>query len=81
MKIWVASDDDNVPVTFIKWYKKMVDNGNGLCHVRLLPPNTGKHHAVDTDLNAVKVDYLTKYNGKVNIPIAYAEAIDWFDRW
>ena len=81
MKIWHAVDDDAVPIQTSRMYAGMVKNGGGICYVREFPANTGRHHAVDDDTNAPTCDYTTKYNGTTNIPVAYAELVDWFNSW
>lgn len=80
-KIWLAQDDAVIPWAIAEYYKQMVDRGNGICELREMPSGTGGHHSVDTDSNAPKVNYQTKYGGVVNIPVAYAELVDWFLRW
>lgn len=80
-KIWHAVDDDAVPIASIRFYKKMVENGGGLCVLREFPANCGKHHAVDYDVNAPRVDYLCKNGETINVPVAYAELLDWFNQW
>ncbi len=81
IKIWHAQDDNAVPYATSQFYKKLVDNGNGICKLRTMPSGTGGHSSVDTSANAPKTDYQTKYGGVVNIPVAYAELVDWFNRW
>lgn len=81
MKIWQAVDDEAVPIWTSRIYKKMVQNGNGICYLREFPAGTGKHHAVDNSSSAPQTSYTTKYAGKVTICQAYAELVDWFNRW
>lgn len=80
-KIWQSQDDEVIPWATTAFYKQLVDQGNGICELRQMPNGTGGHHSVDTDTNAPKVNYQTKYGGVVNIPVAYAELVDWFLRW
>lgn len=80
-KVWHATDDESVPYVLSQMFKKLIDNGNGIFVLRTLPEGTGGHHAVDTDANAPKTNYQTRYGEQVNIPVAYAELVDWFDRW
>lgn len=80
MKMWASEDDDATPYLYIQMYKQMVDRGNGICILRTMPNNTGKHMSVDGS-SAVRCDYQTKYGGVVNTTVAFAEMIDWFNRW
>ena len=80
-KIWIAEDDTAVPIYLVKWYSQMVRRGGGVCDLRVLPSGLGGHHAVDNSPKAPHVSYQTKYSGVVDIPVAYAELVDWFDRW
>lgn len=80
MKMWASEDDDATPYLYMAMYKKMVDNGNGICILRTMPNNTGKHMSVDGS-SAIRCDYQTKYGGVVNTTVAFAEMIDWFNRW
>ena len=80
-KIWQAVDDANVPIATSRLYHKMCRNANSPCYLRELPSGCGQHKAVDRAENAPRVDYQTKYGGIINMPIAYAEMLDWFERW
>lgn len=84
IKIWHAIDDTNVPIQMSRWWRKMVMNGGGLCYMREFPSGCGAHYAVgytgDESLTPM-VNYLTPFNETVNIPVAYAEMVDWFKRW
>lgn len=65
-----------------KCIKKMVDNTFGLCYLRVLPNGTGGHHAVDTSPLALQVTVTPRYSStQVTIPLAYAELVEWFNRW
>lgn len=81
MKIWQAVDDEAVPIATSRFYVKMVQNGGGICYLREFPAGTGKHHAVDNSSSAPQVSYITRYSGTVTICQAYAELVDWFNRW
>lgn len=81
IKIWQAQDDEVIDWGETNLFVSLVNGNNGLCELRQMPSGTGKHHSVDTDANAPKCDYETPYNGTVNIPVAYAELVDWFNRW
>jgi alpha-beta hydrolase superfamily lysophospholipase len=80
-KIWIAADDTTVYHDNSKMFVEMAQRAGSPCYLRSLPANTGKHHAVDTDTNAIKTTYQTKYGGSVQVPVAYAEMVDWFNRW
>lgn len=80
-KIWIAEDDGTVHYGNSKLFVEMAHRGDSPCYLRSLPRNTGAHHAVDTHANAIKTTYQTKYGGSVQVPVAYAEMVDWFNRW
>ncbi len=79
MKIWHATDDTSVPIVLSRYFKKMVDNKNGICYLREFPSGCGGHHAVDNSSLAPHVQYKTKYAGVEDIPVAYAELVDFFN--
>ena len=79
--IWVAADDTAVSYYNCKYFVEMAQRTGSPCYLRSMTQETGAHHSVDTHSNAPKVDYKTKYAGVVNVPIAYAELVDWFNRW
>lgn len=81
MKIWHAIDDPAVPIIISRMYQKMVQNGGGVCFLREFPADCGQHFAVDRAENAPRVDYLCKNGEVINIPVAYAELVDWFNQW
>lgn len=81
MKIWIAEDDEAIPFFTCRWYADLVQRSGGICHLRTMPSNTGGHHCVDNAENAPKTNYQTRFGGVVNVPIAYAEAVDWFRQW
>ena len=80
-EIWIAEDDWVVFHGNSKLFVEMAQRTGSPCYLRTMPKNTGGHHAVDTAENALKVNYITKYAGVVEIPAAYAELVDWFNRW
>jgi hypothetical protein len=80
-KIWHAVDDDAVPIGEVRMYKMMVDNGGGLCYLREFPSGCGGHHAVDDDAKAPTTMYKCSDGDEMNIPVAYAELVDWFNQW
>lgn len=80
-KIWVATDDVNISYNMAKLYVDMAQRAGCPCYLRRMPTGTGAHHSVDTDSKAPKVTYKTKYAGSTTIAVAYAEAVDWFNRW
>ena len=82
VKIWHAIDDDAVPIATSNWFRQMVRNGGGECYVREFPADCGKHHAVDNAASAPTTNYITPLGDAVNgIAVAYAELVDWFNRW
>ena len=84
IKIWHAVDDTNVPIQMTRWWRQMVMNGGGLCYLRELPSGCGAHYAVGytgDESRTPMVDYLTPFGETINIPVAYAEMVDWFKRW
>lgn len=80
-KIWVALDDYTVYHANSKMFVDMAKRTGSPCYLRTLPSGTGQHHAVDTADNAVKTTYRTKYADTIEVVAAYAELIDWFNRW
>jgi pimeloyl-ACP methyl ester carboxylesterase len=80
-KIWVAKDDESIPYNICKMYRDMIRNANGICYLRTMPDGCGGHHAVDTSETAPVVTLQTKYGGEMTVPVAYAELLDWFNRW
>lgn len=81
MKIWVAEDDDVIPYDTCEKYQEMVRRGNGICYIRTMPTGTGGHHSVDTSASAPTVSYACKDGTTMTTPVAYAEALDWFEQW
>lgn len=84
-KIWISSNDGPVSYDDALLYVEMAQRGGSQCYLRRMPDGTNgdtAHHMVDTDSNVPKVYYQPKYSGTaVNIPVAYAELVDWFNRW
>lgn len=82
-KIIVAIDDTAVSHDLCKAYIQSIKNGGGVGEMRSLPINTGKHHAVDNDPNALKVASITTKCGvtHTNVPLAYAEMVQFFRRY
>lgn len=79
-KIWIASDDSSVSYGESKLYVAMAQRGGSQCYLRRMATGTGGHNSVDS--NGIKVNYRPKYSDTlVNIPVAYAELVDWFNRW
>ncbi len=82
-KIIVAIDDTAVSHDLCKAYIQSIKNGGGVGEMRSLPINTGKHHAVDNDPNALKVESIITKCGitHTNVPLAYAEMVQFFRRY
>lgn len=80
-KIWIAKDDTEVPYHVAEMFQRMVQNTNGPCYLRTMPNGTGGHHSVDTSDSALKTYYQPIYGDMVEVPVAYAEVVDWFNRW
>ena len=81
-KIWHAVDDDTVDIDVNRAFVAMAKRGGCVALLREMPANTGKHHSVDNAASAPKTNYTTTFGGVVNdIPVAYAELVDWFKRW
>ena len=79
VKFWQAFDDVNVSghanYTIYNWLK----NGGTNVQWRTLPNNTGGHHAVDTDANALVSSGTTRLGiSYSNIATAYVEMADFF---
>lgn len=83
LKIWDSEDDNATPFIYERFYQKMARNGGSICYLRKMPKNTGgrdNHFCVDSS-SAIKTNYSTKYNGAVETTVAFAELVDWFNRW
>jgi hypothetical protein len=84
LKIWHAVDDASVPIAISRFYVKMVKNGGGICLLREFPSGCGGHYAVgntDHETGIPMTDYTTPFGETLNVPVAYAELVDWFNRW
>ena len=80
-KIWISFDDTQVPYGNAKLYVDMAQRSGSPVYLRRMPSSKGGHHSVDNASNAPKVTYQTKYGGSATISIAYAEMVDWFNRF
>ena len=83
-KIWIAPDDTNVQYDEVLLYVNSAQRAGSPVYLRLMPKNTGAHYAVEehSGTTCAKVDYKPKYSSTtVNVPVAYAELIDWFNRF
>lgn len=82
-KIIVAIDDRAVSHDLCSAYLQSIKNTGGVAELRSLPANTGGHHAVDNDPNALKVESITTKCGTThtNVPLAYAEMVQFFRRY
>lgn len=82
-KIWVADDDINISPKAIKNVVKMLNNSGCIAEARIMPNNTGAHHAVDNDANAMQTINVTTKLGihYDTIPTAYYELSKYFDRY
>ena len=83
LKIWIAKDDVNTPYAMSEIYVKTVRNANGIAELRTMPSGTGGHWATSKDPNALKVDSITTRLGieHTNVPLAFAEVIQFFRRY
>lgn len=73
--------DTSVSHNTILKYTQMAQRCGSPVFLRTLPAVSGRHHSTDTATEAIKTTYKTKYGGDVEIPVAYAELVDWFNRW
>lgn len=79
VKFWQAPDDVNtsfhVNYTIYQWLL----NGGSDVDFRVLPENTGGHHAIDTDNNALKSSGTTRLGiAYADVATAYVEMADFF---
>ena len=85
IKFWYAVDDVNVPIQMARWYVQMVKRGGGIAILREISANHGAHHAPgytgDTSGTIPMTNYVTRYGDTINVPVAYAEMVDWFNQW
>lgn len=82
-KIFIAIDDLATSYLNAKAYIQSIKNAGLVAELRSLPSNTGGHHAVDNDANALKVASITTACGitHTNVPLAYAEMVQFFRRY
>lgn len=83
IKFWYAVDDPQVPIQLARWYVQMVKRGGGIAIMREVSENHGGHHApgYTGDNTIPMVNYVTRYGDTVNVPVVYAEMVDWFNQW
>lgn len=87
MKIWHSVDDTNVPIAESRFFRDIIRNAGGICYVREFPNGSGGHGAVggnsqNPNALAPKTNYTTRLGETVeNIPVAYAEMVDWFNSY
>lgn len=83
LKIWIASDDDSVSYANAEALVLSLRNCGGKAEIRTMPANTGKHHAVDNDPNALQTTNVTTKLGitYATIPTAYYELGQFFDQY
>lgn len=79
--IWSDPKDDAVAHDTILKYTQMAQRTGSPVYLRTMPYNSGQHHSTDTASNAIKTTYKPKYSDAVEVPVAYAELVDWFNRW
>ena len=81
VKIWFAMDDQNINPYACANFVKALTNAGCRAAARIMPNNTGKHHAVDTDENALQTTNITTPLGieYETIPTAYYELAQWFN--
>lgn len=80
IKIWHAVDDANVPIATSRFYKKMVDNGGGVCVLREFPSGCGQHSAPDED-GCPTMSATPLYGSTMTVPVGIVEAVEWFMEW
>lgn len=80
-KIWIEDADTAVSYENCRLYAEQAQRTGSPVFLRTLKRGTGGHGATDISETAVKTTYKTKYGGSVEIPVAYAELVDWFNRW
>ena len=83
VKVWGASDDTTVPYALEQSLVNSIKNGCGISALRRMPTGTGAHHSVDNDPSALKVASIVTKLGYtcVDVPLAYAEVVQWFRRF
>lgn len=82
-KIWVAMDDENVSTNFILTYAQQIRNSGTFAEVRIMPNDTGKHHATDYDPQALKTLDVTTPLGYHydSVATAYYEAWEFIEKY
>lgn len=84
IKFWHAVDDVNVTIQITRWYCEMVRRGGGIAILREISADHGKHYApghTDHTTGVPMTNYVTRYGDTFNVPVAYAEMVDWFNQW
>lgn len=83
IKIWIAQDDVAVQYSASSALINSLINGGYKAQLRTMPNNTGGHHSVDTDANALQTTDVTTSLGiyYATIPTAYYELAQWFKMW
>jgi pimeloyl-ACP methyl ester carboxylesterase len=82
IKIWVAMDDININPLIAEMFIETLKNAGCNAELRIMPNNTGAHHAVDSDSNALQTTDVTTRLGihYDSVPTAYFELVEFFDR-
>lgn len=80
VKAWQALDDEALTAYQSIYYIKTLLNGGSYAELRIMPNNTGGHHAVDTSSDALKKLNVTTALGVHydSIALAYYELVEWF---
>lgn len=80
VKAWQALDDEALTGYQSVYYIKTLLNGGSYAELRIMPNNTGGHHAVDTSSDALKKLNVTTALGVHydSIALAYYELVEWF---
>jgi hypothetical protein len=84
--IWAALDDTSVDTNAIAAAVRNIQNGGQHARFRVMPDNTGGHHAVDTGTNALKNESAIVTACGVTyavgtVPLAYVEAEEFFRKY
>ena len=79
-KIWMSKDDSAVSWSQSNSFIETLKAAGSHSEMRTLPNETGKHHSVDDDPAAPKVDRITAANGREHedIALAYVELSEFF---
>jgi hypothetical protein len=80
VKVWQALDDEALTAYQSVYYIKTLLNGGSYAELRIMPDNTGGHHAVDTSPLALKKLDVTTALGihYDSVALAYYELVEWF---